>query len=127
MPRKVATRSRRFEKYDVVCVHVEATDEASHEGRTDAKIEALQRIDRDIVAPICEALAARGEPYRILITPDHPTPVRIKTHSHGAVPFTIAGHGVTPDAYNAYGETNAGQSPLSFEDGSKLMSWFLDS
>jgi 2,3-bisphosphoglycerate-independent phosphoglycerate mutase len=116
-----------LDKYDVVCVHVEATDEASHEGRTDAKIEALERIDTDIVAPLHAALEQRGEPYRILITPDHPTPVRIKTHSHGAVPITVAGAGITPDASNTYGETNAGRSTLAFDEGYKLMSWFLDS
>ncbi len=116
-----------LDKYDVVCVHVEATDEASHEGRTDAKIEALERIDRDIVAPLHTALLALGEPYRILITPDHPTPVRIKTHSHGAVPITVAGFGITPDASDTYGETNASRSTLAFDEGYKLMSWFLDS
>ena len=80
---------------DLVCVHVEATDEASHEGRADAKIEALEQIDRHIVAPLAKALAGYGE-YRILVTPDHPTPLRTKTHSHGAVPFVIAGTGIAP-------------------------------
>ena len=78
---------------DLVCVHVEATDEASHEGRADAKIEALEQIDQHIVAPLAKALASYGD-YRILITPDHPTPLRTKTHSHGAVPLVIAGTGI---------------------------------
>jgi 2,3-bisphosphoglycerate-independent phosphoglycerate mutase len=115
-----------LDKYDVVCVHVEATDEASHEGRVDAKIEALQRIDTDIVAPLHAALEKRGEPYRMLITPDHPTPVRIKTHSHGPVPVAMCGAGITADQYQQYGETNAERSSLAFDRGWELMHWFLD-
>src|SRR5580658_6059503 len=80
---------------DLVCVHIEATDEASHEGRADAKIEAIEQIDRHIVAPLAKALPDYGD-YRILITPDHPTPLRTKTHSHGAVPFAMTGSGIAP-------------------------------
>ena len=70
---------------DIICVHVEATDEASHEGRADAKIKALEEIDAQIVAPLHAALKSTGD-YRILVSPDHPTPIRTKTHSHGFVP-----------------------------------------
>ncbi|MGI6417555.1 MAG: cofactor-independent phosphoglycerate mutase [Thermoguttaceae bacterium] len=109
---------------DLVCVHVEATDEASHEGDTEAKIKALEEIDRHIVAPVHEALKSRGE-YRILISPDHPTPVRMKTHAHGYVPWTIAGEGIEPDGAAAYDEPAAAASPLVFEDGWRLMGYFL--
>ena len=62
-----------LKEHDLVCVHVEAPDEASHEGRADAKIEALEQIDRHIVAPVFAAL--QGYPqWRILVSPDHPTP-----------------------------------------------------
>lgn len=110
---------------DVICVHVEATDEASHEGRVDAKIQALEEIDSKIVAPLHEALRAQGD-YRILITPDHPTPIRLKTHSHGAVPFTIAGSGVSADQATTYDEVSAASSPLAFDEGWRLMRYFLD-
>ena len=82
---------------DLVCVHVEATDEASHEGNAAAKVEALEEIDRHIVGPVWDALRSHGD-YRILISPDHPTPLRTKTHSHGDVPFAMAGTGIAPDA-----------------------------
>ncbi len=111
---------------DVICVHVEATDEASHEGDTDAKIRALEEIDRHIVAPLHEALRKQGE-YRILITPDHPTPLRTKTHSHGAVPIAMAGAGVTPDAAVTYDDVTAAASELAFDEGWKLMGYFLQS
>jgi 2,3-bisphosphoglycerate-independent phosphoglycerate mutase len=110
---------------DIICVHVEATDEASHEGNVAAKIAALEEIDRHIVGPLHAALRAQGD-YRILVTPDHPTPVRTKTHSHGAVPLTIAGTGVTADAHQTYDEKIAAQSALSFDPGWKLMRYFLD-
>jgi 2,3-bisphosphoglycerate-independent phosphoglycerate mutase len=109
---------------DIICVHVEATDEASHEGRADAKIKALEEIDEKIVAPLHAALKKRGD-YRILVSPDHPTPIRTKTHSHGFVPFALCGSGVAPDAAQTYDEVAAGQSSLAFEEGWKLMGHFL--
>jgi 2,3-bisphosphoglycerate-independent phosphoglycerate mutase len=111
-------------KSDIVCVHIEAPDEASHEGRADAKIAALEEIDRKIVAPLHEALKTYGD-YRILVSPDHPTPVRTKTHSHGYVPFALCGGGITPDAATTYGETAAGTSALTFDEGWRLMGHFL--
>lgn len=109
---------------DLVCVHVEATDEASHEGRCDAKVEALERIDREIVGPLHAALARQGD-YRILVTPDHPTPLRTKTHSHGFVPFCLCGAGVAPSGVATYDEVVAGKSALAFDAGWNLMGYFL--
>ena len=81
---------------DLVVVHVEASDEASHEGHADKKVEALERIDADIVGPVHRFLMSQGD-YRILVSPDHPTFLRTKTHSHGYVPFVICGSGVAAD------------------------------
>jgi 2,3-bisphosphoglycerate-independent phosphoglycerate mutase len=91
---------------DFVVVHVEATDEASHEGDVVAKVKALEEIDRHIVGPLHAYLKTQGE-YRILVSPDHPTFLRTKTHSHGEVPFTLAGTGIQPDANQTYSETTA--------------------
>ena len=113
-----------LEESDLVCVHVEATDEASHEGDTAAKVKALEAIDEHIVAPVFEALKKHGE-YRILVTPDHPTPLRIKTHSHGWVPWTIAGMGIERDAARAYNETASESSKAVFAEGWKLMDFFV--
>jgi 2,3-bisphosphoglycerate-independent phosphoglycerate mutase len=109
---------------EIVCVHVEATDEASHQGDALAKVKALEEIDRHIVRPLLDALPAQGD-FRILVSPDHPTPVRTKTHSHGEVPFAAAGTGISPDATVTYDEVAAGKSELVFPDGWKLMPWFL--
>jgi 2,3-bisphosphoglycerate-independent phosphoglycerate mutase len=109
---------------DLVCVHVEATDEASHEGNAAAKIKALEEIDRHIVGPVHEALKKCGE-YRILVTPDHPTPLRTKTHSHGYVPFALAGSDVASDSAKTYDDPTAERSSLVFDEGWRLMGHFL--
>ncbi|MBC8351269.1 MAG: cofactor-independent phosphoglycerate mutase [Planctomycetes bacterium] len=109
---------------DIICVHVEASDEASHEGDVAAKIRALEEIDRHIVRPLHNELRDRGE-YRILVSPDHPTPIRTKTHSHGFVPFAIAGSGVERDGLATYDEISAEASTLDFSEGWKLMKYFL--
>lgn len=113
-----------LEQTDLICVHVEAPDEAAHEGDLPAKVQALEAIDRHIVGPLHEALQSRGE-YRMMITPDHPTPLRIKTHAHGWVPFAAAGAGILPDAAQTLDEATAAQSALAFAEGWRLMGWFL--
>ncbi|HET6326897.1 MAG TPA: cofactor-independent phosphoglycerate mutase [Planctomycetaceae bacterium] len=108
---------------DLVVVHVEASDEASHEGRADKKVEVLERIDADIVGPVHRFLQSQGD-YRLLICPDHPTFLRTKTHSHGPVPFALCGTGLTPDAATDYNEITAGRSSISLP-GYELMPFFL--
>jgi len=95
-----------LDQADVICVHVEATDEASHEGNAAAKVKALEEIDRHIVGPLHAAVKSRGD-YRILVSPDHPTPLRTKTHSHGFVPFAICGSGFAADAAATVGSAIA--------------------
>ena len=112
---------------DLICVHVEATDEASHEGDVAAKIKALEAIDQEIVGPLHAALESRGEPFRILVSPDHPTPVRTKTHSHGYVPFAVKGTGIAAGSGATYDEISAGESDLTFTSGHELMPFFLKS
>ncbi len=113
-----------LERFDVVCVHIEAPDEASHEGNVQAKVESLEQIDRHIVAPLYEALKAQGE-FRILVTPDHPTPLRTKMHSRGWVPLAAAGTGIAPDQSTRYDEPTAEQAPLEFPEGWAMMDWFI--
>ena len=97
-----------LKKYDIVCVHVEASDEASHEGRCDEKVKALEEIDRHVVGPLLEALQSHGD-WRIMISPDHPTFLRTKIHTHGNVPVAMAGTGIAADEFTSYGDTNAAQ------------------
>jgi 2,3-bisphosphoglycerate-independent phosphoglycerate mutase len=113
-----------LDRFDIVCVHVEAPDEASHEGRGDAKVEALERIDRDIVGPIHEALRRHGE-YRILISPDHSTLLRTRAHDRAPVAWAMCGTGLEASGlpYDEAAAATAG-GPF-FDEGWRLMSMFL--
>lgn len=110
--------------YDLVCVHIEAPDEASHEGKTDEKVKALERIDEHVVGPLLEALPRHGD-WRLLVSPDHRTTLRTRAHAYGAVPFVIAGTGITSHGQASYDEEVAGNSDLGFERGHELMQRFL--
>ncbi|MDA1014833.1 MAG: cofactor-independent phosphoglycerate mutase [Planctomycetota bacterium] len=113
-----------LKSHDFVVVHVEASDEASHEGNAPAKVEALERIDADIVGPLHAYLKSQG-PYRLLISPDHPTFLRTKTHSHGYVPVAACGTGISSDEAVAYNDVTAAESWLVFDKGHELMPWFF--
>ena len=110
--------------FDLVCVHVEAPDEASHEGRADEKIKALERIDEHVVGPLLAALPRYGD-WRILVSPDHRTTLRTRAHAYGAVPFAVAGTGIRPAGQTSYDEPTAAAAGMSFDPGWHLMNWFL--
>lgn len=109
---------------DFVVVHVEATDEASHEGHADAKVKALEEIDRHIVGPVHAWLKEQGD-YRLLVCPDHPTFIRTKTHSHGLVPFTMCGTGIPYNGASSYDEIAAAATGDVLREGHELMPRFL--
>jgi 2,3-bisphosphoglycerate-independent phosphoglycerate mutase len=113
-----------LDHYDFVTVHIEAPDEASHQGLAAEKIRTIEEIDRHIVGPVWERLQQEPE-WRIMVTPDHPTLLSTKTHSHGIVPFAVAGSNVAADHSETYDEIVAGQSSLQFPNGWELMPWFL--
>jgi 2,3-bisphosphoglycerate-independent phosphoglycerate mutase len=113
-----------LKSYDIVCVHVEASDEASHEGRCEEKVKAIEEIDRHVVGPLLEGLASHGD-WRIMISPDHPTFLRTKVHTHGNVPVAMAGTGIAADEFTSYGDTNAARSTLAFDQGWDVMPWFI--
>ncbi len=109
---------------DFVVVHVEATDEASHEGHVNEKVRAVENIDQHIVGPLHRWLKSQGD-YRLLICPDHPTFLRTRTHSHGYCPFAMCGTGVSPDAAVAYSEVSAADSGVQYPNGWDLMGQFI--
>lgn len=113
-----------LKSYDIVCVHIEAPDEASHEGRVDAKIQALEAIDAQIVSPLLAHLEQHYSTFRILVEPDHRTTVKTKAHAHGPVPYALAGSMVPKDTSEEYNEIVA-RTGRSFDPGCTLMSWFL--
>jgi 2,3-bisphosphoglycerate-independent phosphoglycerate mutase len=112
--------------YDLVFIHVEAPDEASHEGNLAMKQKAIEEVDRHVVGPVLQALEGY-ESWRILVLPDHPTSVQGRAHCAAPVPFAMAGPGVTGVLHLGFGETNAAKSGFRIENGYDLMEYFLKS
>jgi len=123
---KGAAAVEALEKYDIVFVHVEAPDEAGHNGNAGMKKTAIEEIDKHVVGPVLEALEAR-ESWRILVMPDHATPVGTCAHSGEPVPFAMAGSDIKGILHKTFGESNAAQSGFKIENGFELMEYFLKS
>lgn len=117
---------KALDDYDLVFVHIEAPDEASHAGSADMKKEAIEQVDRHVVGPILHALERR-ENWRLLVLPDHPTPVSRGAHSAEPVPFAMTGTGVSGILNLDFGESNAAKSGFRIEKGHELMEYFLKS
>lgn len=114
-----------LEKYDVVCVHVEAPDEAGHAADALTKVAAIEAIDEHIVGPVHEALDDHGADYRLLYLPDHYTAVNTRKHDPTPVPFAICGKGIDSVLKRPFNEKNAGQSDLHIKFGHELMEFLL--
>jgi 2,3-bisphosphoglycerate-independent phosphoglycerate mutase len=110
---------------DLICVHVEAPDEAGHNADAVGKVKALEQIDKHIVGPLLERLKAEGDQWRMLVLPDHPTPCTLRTHTREPVPFAIAGRGINTVLPGTFTEASAAQSDLHIERGCDLMEYFL--
>lgn len=113
-----------LDNYDIVFVHIEAPDEAGHSGSAEIKKKAVEQIDKYIVGPVYEALQCYDR-WRILVAPDHPTPIRTCAHSPEAVPFAMAGTAVSTILHTTFGEPNAAKSGFRIDKGFELMEYFL--
>ncbi|HUW18818.1 MAG TPA: cofactor-independent phosphoglycerate mutase [Sedimentisphaerales bacterium] len=123
---KAAAAIEALDKYDLVFIHIEAPDEASHSGSPEVKKKAIEHIDKYIVGPVLEALQCH-QSWRILVAPDHPTPVRSCAHSPEPVPFAMAGTGITGILNTTFSEANAAKTGFRIENGCELMEYFLKS
>jgi 2,3-bisphosphoglycerate-independent phosphoglycerate mutase len=117
---------KALDKYDLVFIHIEAPDEASHNGSIELKKKAIEQIDEYIVGPVLEALQGY-EKWRILVLPDHPTPISSRAHSAEPVPFAMAGTNVSGILHTTFSEANAAKSGFKIENGFELMEYFLKS
>jgi 2,3-bisphosphoglycerate-independent phosphoglycerate mutase len=100
---KVAAAREALAQEDFVFVHIEAPDETSHEGSLEKKIQAIEEFDKNVVGEILKFRAEMPD-LRIMVLPDHATPIPLKTHHAGPVPFTVCGSNVTPDTSTTYCE-----------------------
>ena len=110
---------------DFVYVHVEAPDEMGHQGSMTDKVQAIEYLDSRVVGPVKAAMDASGEAYRLLILPDHPTPIRIRTHSSEPVPYILYDSSVQRRSSLRYTEKDAAATGNLESDGYKLMDKFL--
>ena len=115
-----------LKNHDLVYVHVEATDEAGHNGDWKAKVECCEHFDKKIVGPISKFFG-KPQGVRILVCPDHPTPVAKRAHDRSPVPFVIWGEGIESNGVKNYSEKEASAKGLKFKSGQEMIQFFLRS
>lgn len=111
---------------DFVYIHVEAPDECGHKGDLNAKIAAIENIDEKILGYIMRVLKRKGEDYKIMVLPDHPTPIATRSHAPDAVPFIIYTSGSEKlSKAKCYSEAEAAKTGIYIDKGYELMKFFL--
>ena len=118
---KAEAAIKAFSDHDLVYVHVEAPDECGHQGNPGEKTSSIEKIDELILGPVLGYLKDSGEKFRIMVLPDHPTPLELRTHSKEPVPFFIYDSEKSFSGPSAFTEKKASEFPLYIEDGSNLM------
>ncbi len=111
-----------LERHRLVVIHIEAPDEAGHAGSIDGKIEAIQRVDREVIGRYRTWLPGK---LRMLIMPDHPTPIKIQTHTEEPVPFLLWGPGFETSNAQAFTEAEAERTGVAITEGYKIMDKLL--
>jgi len=107
-----------LQKHDLVVVHVEAPDEASHDGSIEHKVKAIEKIDSEMIGRF---RTWQYDKVRMLIMPDHSTPIEIRTHCDDPVPFLLWGHGFKSSGATAFTEVEAQRAGIFFNDGYTVM------
>jgi len=118
---------KSLNKNDFVYVHVEATDEAGHNGDWKAKTECCEHFDKHVVGTILKAFGNKPKGVRILVCPDHPTPVALRAHDRSPVPFAMWGEGIKSNNLKNYSEKVAAKEGLKFKSGQEMVQFFLRS
>ena len=111
--------------YDFAYIHVEAPDEMGHQGSAAHKIEAIEHVDKEVLGTVAEKLNQAGEDYRLLLLPDHPTPIEVRTHTGDPVPYLLYDSTKEQDGLVAYNEKTAETSGRYEEDGYRLIGHLL--
>lgn len=123
---KAAAALKALAENDFVFLHIEASDEAGHEGDVELKVKTIEYLDDRIVRPIMEEVAQWGEPVTIALLPDHPTPVETGKHTPTPVPFVIYKPGQEPDAMEAYDEESALDGGYGLLEGDEFIKTFFE-
>jgi 2,3-bisphosphoglycerate-independent phosphoglycerate mutase len=108
---------KSLEEHDMAVIHVESPDEAGHTGSIEGKVAAIEAVDREILG----RFISMQEDLRVLVAPDHPTPIETRTHSSEPVPFLIWGPGIEPNGAARFTEVEAARTNLLINDGYTIM------
>ena len=123
---KAALNALLEDGYDFAYIHVEAPDEMGHQGLLPEKIQAIEWLDEKIVKVVTEGLDEAGEAYRMLILPDHPTPIRARTHTAGPVPYVLYDSKKNTDSQLIYSERTAQETGNVWKEGYQLIDYLLE-
>ena len=108
-----------LKEHDLVVIHIEAPDEAAHDGSVEDKVEAIQRVDKEVLSRL---RSWQPDGLRLLVMPDHPTPIKTRTHSPDPVPFLLWGGGFTANGAKRFTESEAKNTDLFVDEGYNIMS-----
>jgi 2,3-bisphosphoglycerate-independent phosphoglycerate mutase len=122
---KVRAALEALQRLDFVYLHIEAPDEASHAGDLEQKIRAIELFDQRVVGPMIDGLRRSGQEWRVLLMPDHATPVSIRTHSCDPVPFAIMGDGIESDPVTGFSEEEAKRGGYGLVEASGLLEMMI--
>lgn len=111
---------------DLVFIHVEAPDEMGHQGSISHKIQSIEEIDSKIVGPMYEAMQSSGMPFRMLVLPDHPTPIALRTHTKEPVPYVLYDSTRERKKIGRYNEKEGETSGICFSEGFRLMERLIE-
>ena len=114
------------EGFDFVYVHVEAPDEMGHQGSVERKVKSIAYLDNRLIRPVYEGLKESGEDFRILIMPDHPTPIEVRTHTSDPVPYILCDSRKIMDHDWVYSEEDAKEAGLLISPGYRIMDRLLE-
>ena len=126
VPSNAALKALTEEGYDFVYIHVEAPDEMGHQGSMTDKIKAIEFIDEKILKTVVEGLEEKKMDFRLLVLPDHPTPIEVRTHTGDPVPYLLYDSTKMVEGKDAYNEKTASQTGIYWKDGYQLMGHLLE-
>lgn len=120
-----AVRALTRDGYDFAYIHVEAPDEMGHQGSVEKKIQAIEYLDERLIRLVKEGMDASGEEYRMLILPDHPTPIKVRTHVAEPVPYLLYDSSAPKEHNWSYNEKEAAESGNVIEHGWDMMNYLF--
>jgi 2,3-bisphosphoglycerate-independent phosphoglycerate mutase len=123
---KVAAAVKALKTDDFVYLHIEASDEAGHEGDFKLKQLTIENLDKRAVGPIYEAVKEWDEPVAIAVLPDHPTPCELRTHTAEPVPFVIYYPGIEPDDVQTFDEVACVSGSYGLLKDDEFMNTFMN-